>query len=445
MTNVRTRRLTLATSVVVGVLVVAACGSSTLPQSALPPVSPVPTSGSAADTVTTEIPTVFDVPGDEDIASGGDTGADTGSDADSGSLDGSAGASDGSDGSTGSDDDEQSGSGATDDAPIGLTAVGDWQDATANLFGLPSTCGNLSYISADAANGAVIAGVASNGLWRLNDTDGWDALGVAPGSAEINNRTSWIEYDPLVPERYWETGAYGQGVYRTDDGGVSFKQLGEIMNIDFISVDETDALRKTMLAGVHEKRIVYRSVDGGVTWFDIAGDLPPGVGYTAFPLVIDATTHVLGTYRGEDAGIFRSEDGGLTWTTIHEGAVSGPPLVVGDTIYWLRPQGSGIVVSKDGGATFTPAGGRIGGRPAMLVALPDGGLLAASEGTLAVSRDEGASWRPFGPALPYEPNGLAFSEARSAIYLWKFSCDFSGEGNPVPKGAIIRLDVTLDG
>jgi photosystem II stability/assembly factor-like uncharacterized protein len=282
-----------------------------------------------------------------------------------------------------------SGTGGGNEQPEATTAQrpgadGQWEDVTSNLVGLPSTCGNLSFVSAHPDDGRVIAGVAAQGLWQLDKaTTTWNALGTGPGSAEINNRTSSITYDPLDPQRFWESGTYAPGVFRTDDGGTTFMRLGAIEDIDYVSIDMTDVFRRTMLAGGHEERALYRSINGGAEWFDITATLPENIGFTAYPVVIDAQTHLLGTYRGDEPGIFRTVDGGFTWERVHQGAVIGIPLIVDETIYWLRDGGAGILVS-----------------------------------------------------------GVVFSPNPAAFYLWSFSCDFSGAGNPVAERSIMRLDAT---
>jgi len=424
MSSPRVRRLVLLASVTGLAVVTAGCGGSkALPVgqgSALPTVTAEP-----SETVSTEFPRVFDVAG-SDAVIGTDPGPDAGTD--TGDVTGT--------------DVEATTLGTDPVAGAAGAAAGEWTDITSNLVGLPSTCGNMSFVSARPDSNLVLAGVASNGLWSLNDDDTWQQLGTAPGSAQIKNRTSWVEYDPLEPLRFWESGAYGQGVFRTDDGGASFVQLGEIMHNDYVSVDKTDIFHQTLLAGGHEQRALYRSVDGGKMWFDISASLPPGIGFTSFPVVIDSLNHVLGTFRGDNPGIFRSADGGLTWTTVYDGAISGPPLVDGDTIYWLRGGGAGLVVSHDAGKTFERAAGRIGGKnPLTLTMLDDGRLITVGESSLLLSADEGATWTPFGPDFPYYPRGVAYSPERRSFYIWQFTCDFSGAGNPVQEGQVLRFEL----
>ncbi len=401
-------------SVLGGLLVVTACGSRELPPSSfdsLPPPQTAPDDfGSDADDPLTTDPASSTTP-----RSSRD-GIDTGGGADDAAV-------------------------ITEPQPLATAA--DWVDVTGNLAGLESTCGNVSYVSAHPATGLVMAGIAAQGLWALDEDDGgeWSSLGAGGGSDPIVNRTSWIEYDPLDEDRFWESGAYGEGAFRTDDGGETFERLGDLRHLDHVSVDLTDDDRSTLLAGGHETRAIHLSTDGGRTWDEISDPLPADVGFTAFPIVLDDSTFLVGTYRGSDAGIYRTTDRGETWEQVHDVPISGPPVVVDDTIYWLQSQGGGVAVSADGGEEFNALGVPTGGRPSTLRLLPDGRLLTHDASSLLLSDDGGESWQPFGPPLPFEPRGVTSSAARGALYVWQFTCNFGDEGNPVLPESIMELDL----
>jgi len=325
---------------------------------------------------------------------------------------------------------------------VSTTSVtGSWVDATANLTGLPSECGNLSLVSARPDKDVVIAGVAGQGLWASgNGSPTWTSLGRGAGSVSITNTPSAIVYDPSNPSSFWESGIYGGGLYQTVDGGITFKQLGDLTDSDFVSVDLSDPARRTLLSGMHERSNLFRSTDGGATWADLTSHLPTGIGYTAWPLVISQQLHLLGTTGTAASGVFRTTDGGSTWSRVYEGAVSGPALVAKSdgAIYWLLDQGNGIIRSTDKGLSWqTVIGpGQIAPGATSLLELPDGRL--ATFGTsVIVSANHGRTWQPVGPPLPYLPRGLVYAPFRGAFYIWHFDCN-AGE-NPVRSDAIMRL------
>ncbi|MEL6981808.1 MAG: hypothetical protein AAFO29_05235 [Actinomycetota bacterium] len=332
---------------------------------------------------------------------------------------------------------QTTGDGSTTEEEDEIVATGDWQDVTANLEGLSSSCGNVSFVSAHPETSEVMVNISTRGLFALSDeSDAWDVIG-----SSIDHRTQWVDYDPEDPDRFWVSGAYGTGVYRTLDGGSTFSQLGSIDHVDQISVDETDPDRQTILAGKHEETSLMLSTNGGSSWRDIAGNLPTDVGFTSAPL-IQGSVFFVGSYQGDAAGIYRSEDGGETWEQVYDGAVIGGPVATDDYIAWNLDGGAGgLAVSRDGGETFERSGSTPGGRSTTLVPIGDGRLATVSRNGIAVTNDVGDSWDFVGPQLDFQPVGVAYSPERSSYYVWTFTCNFGDEGNPVLPRSIMELSV----
>ncbi len=151
--------------------------------------------------------------------------------------------------------------------------------------------------------------------------------------------------------------ASGDGMYRSDDGGATWKHIGleDSRQISRILVDPSDA--RTVYVGVlghaygpSEERGVYKSTDGGEHWQRVL-DKGPDVGIadiamaTSQPQVLFAATwnahrSAWSTYaplEGPGNALYRSTDGGAHWT-----AISGHGLPEGA---WGR---TGIAVSADG-------------------------------------------------------------------------------------------------
>ena len=284
-------------------------------------------------------------------------------------------------------------SSCADAGRVPATPSGSWSNATSNLAGLGSECGNLSNLSSKPDEDLLIAGVAQQGLWgSTNGGASWSRLGMGSGSATITNRTSDITYDPAHPATFWESGIYnGVGVYRTTDDGTTLLAMGTVTHNDSISVDFTDPNRQTLLAGTHEQSgHLFRSANGGATWTDIGPMLPAGTGFATQALVIDAQTHLVGAYTysntGSGLGIFRTTNGGQAWTQVFTSPVQGHPLVMpGGTIYWSVGNSGGLVQSSDKGATWQMTVGKnvlVTGSP---VALPDGRIAALGSQAVMVS------------------------------------------------------------
>jgi hypothetical protein len=314
------------------------------------------------------------------------------------------------------------------------TTADAWTNVTANLAGMASECGNLTMVTANAGD-AVLAGVAGLGLWRLNPASGeWEQLGQGPGSDPISNRPSTVVFDPADPQVFWESGIYnGGGVFRTDDAGQTFRQLGEVTHVEAIGIDLTDPQRATMLVAIHEQAAISLSTDGGDTWDDISDALPAiELGDALAPVVLDANTFLLGT----TTSVLRSTDQGASWTTVADVGVTGRPVTLADgSMLWLAL--NGVIRSTDGGATWTVISATpLRGTP---VAAPDGAIAAASaDGTQVwASTDGGASWDPVGPRLSFTTPSIAYSSAQSAFFAVHSDC-----GDVVLDDAVAALPAT---
>ena len=367
--------------------------------------------------------------GDSSWAAGGENGGDSSRAGAAGSLAAGAAGKAGAAGSNGGSD-SAGGSGGAPPMP-----TGDWVNVTANLANMPSECGNTSGVFAKPDEDLLIAGVALKGLW--SSTDGgtsWKQLG---DSAAITNRISGMVFDPDHSERFWESGIYnGGGVYQTTDDGAHFSALGDVKHVDLVSVDFSDADRKTLVAGGHEQeKTLSLSTDGGAHWSPIGTGLPAGE-FCTLPLVIDAKTYVVGCYHfGSGTGIQRTTDSGATWTKVSsQGGASAPIRTSDGTIYSALGGNAGFVKSADAGKTWSAPMG-VNTIKGFFNELPDHRLAAVGTEGVVVSSDKGATFQPATSALPFDPSSMTYSPQRKAFYVSHFSC-----GNPplpVPSDAIM--------
>ena len=152
--------------------------------------------------------------------------------------------------------------------------------------------------------------------------------------------------------------------------------------------------------------VFARSDDGGISWRDLAVDLPSADirAFAADPKGGDLYTFVQG------AGLYRSGDGGDTWRAVlleSEATISSLAIPAGDpeTVFAFHTT-QGLVRSNDGGANFDV--GVRGGVPFQAVSDvkadlsdPDG-LYAIANGRFYRSADLGESWELVGQGLDDE-------------------------------------------
>jgi photosystem II stability/assembly factor-like uncharacterized protein len=186
-------------------------------------------------------------------------------------------------------------------------------------------------------------GAAGGGVWRTDDAgQTWEPLfqnesAASIGAIAIAPSNSKILYvgTGQVDTRY--DIASGRGVYRSDDAGRSWRNLGlaDTRAIGRILVDPKNPDVVLVAAfghifGPNRERGVYRSSDGGKSWqktlfvsentgaVDLAAD--PRDASIVYAAVWQARTYPWLSYFqpviGPESGIFKSLDGGKTWHRI---------------------------------------------------------------------------------------------------------------------------------
>src|SRR6266511_800784 len=182
--------------------------------------------------------------------------------------------------------------------------------------------------------------------------------------------------------------SYGNGMYRSSDGGKTWTAIGltDTRQIGKILVDPTDHNLVFVAAlghgyGPNPERGVFRSRDGGKTWKKILGkdddtgaiDLAfdPKDSKTILAVLWQTRRPPWNTYppsNGPGSGLYRSSDGGATWTrTSSDQRLWGRGWYFGgvtvdpnnpDTVYVCNVS---MYRSTDGGRTFIPIKGAPGG------------------------------------------------------------------------------------
>jgi photosystem II stability/assembly factor-like uncharacterized protein len=317
---------------------------------------------------------------------------------------------------------------------VTLTARADeWVNVVNNLGGDTWGAYGVTYLKAVPNSDRVIAGVSERGLWVTADNGKtWTAL----GEGEIKHRPGRIVFDPKDVETFWVAGCYGDAPHRTTDGGKTFTRLGKLAHADGVAVDFTDPKRQTLLLGLHEQsQSLQRSTDGGATWTKIGERLPPDSNHSTDPIVLDSKTFLINTAGWKPKatlGIYRTEDAGETWTQVSKLGPQGEPLVTSDgTIYWQRLWGGGLLKSTDQGKTWESLAKGVKSNP---LELPGKRLAGLADSQVMISADGGATWTKVGPPIPFKPNGITYSDKGKAFYAWKLSDD-----KKMDRASVVRL------
>lgn len=263
-----------------------------------------------------------------------------------------------------------------------------------------------------------------NGMYRSTDAGRtWSYLGLK-GVQQIGG----ISVDPKNPNRVFVAALghpYGpnpeRGVYRTIDGGATWKQVlykGVDVGATQVTIDPRNP--NVVYADLWEARQgpwengrwqgpgsgLYKSTDGGENWTQLKDGLPAyeqGLGRIGFAIAPSSTQTLYATVDSRDAsGLYRSNNGGSSWSRVNAerrlasrgddfAEVRVDPkdpetVYVADTSFYR---------STDGGKTFTCIKGSPGGDDYHRLWInPDNPdiLLSAADQGAAVSLNGGRTW-----------------------------------------------------
>ena len=239
------------------------------------------------------------------------------------------------------------------------------------------TSGRVVGFAVDPNNSArYFVAVASGGVWKtINNGTTWTPVFDREGSYSIGS----IALDPKNPLTVWVgTGennsqrsvSYGNGLYRSDDGGKTWKNVGlkTSEHIGRIAVDPKDSnvvyvAAQGPLWGPGGDRGLFKTTDNGKTWKNIL-NISENTGVT--DVVIDPQnpeTIYAASYQrrrhmwtlidgGPESAIYKSTDAGATWNKVRAGL---PTTEMGRIGLAVSPVDSNVVYAT------VEAGDRKGG------------------------------------------------------------------------------------
>ncbi|HEV2840829.1 MAG TPA: hypothetical protein VGW39_05845, partial [Chthoniobacterales bacterium] len=214
--------------------------------------------------------------------------------------------------------------------------------------------------------------VAPEGLYRRENNGSWTSLGPDQGAlfeSDLATMRFSINDPALVLLGGADFGVAGfEGtIWRTTDAGQTWTKVhefGDSQPVTDIEIVE-DGLDQVMIASHDDSSSdhagVLRSTDGGLTWLPSGSGLPTaflrGPRLCASPNDPQAF-YFSGWLSFASSGLFRTSDGGVTWvSTGWTGAARANDVACHPDVQLLfisLSDGSQVVRSTDGGATFLP-------------------------------------------------------------------------------------------
>jgi photosystem II stability/assembly factor-like uncharacterized protein len=207
-----------------------------------------------------------------------------------------------------------------------------------------------------------------------------------------------------------------RGVFRTTDGGRSWTKVlykDEQSGAIDVSFDPNDP--RIVYAALWQARRLpwnfssggpgsglYRSADGGVTWKQLSGSgLPAGILGRIHVSVSGADSRrIYAMIEAQEGGLYRSDDGGASWKRVSDdgrltqrawyfSTVLADPKQV-DTVY---AENTGLFRSTDGGKTFELLPARHGDHHGLWIDPTEPKrIIESSDGGASISFDHGKTW-----------------------------------------------------
>jgi photosystem II stability/assembly factor-like uncharacterized protein len=238
--------------------------------------------------------------------------------------------------------------------------------------------GRISDIKAlDNDFSTVLLAGASGGVWKsTNAGTTWEPIFDKYGAASIGD-TAFFQKDPNIiwvgtgEECARNSVAWGDGIYKSTDGGKTFTRMGleTTQTIGRIIAHPTDPNTVYVAAvghlwGYTGERGLFKTTDGGKTWQKLTNGLPDDGKTGAIDMVMDPSNpnilYVTFWQRlrqpwrfdsgGPNGGIFKTIDGGKTWKKLIKGLPAGDLGRIGVAISRTNPKVLQIILE----ASFQP-------------------------------------------------------------------------------------------
>lgn len=211
----------------------------------------------------------------------------------------------------------------------------------------------------------VLVASASGGVWKsVNAGTTWEPIFDRYGSASIGDVAVFQKNPDIIwvgtgEECSRNSVAWGDGIYKSVDGGKTFIRMGlettQVIGRVLTHPDDPDVVYAAAtgpLWGFTGDRGLFKTENGGETWIKLGGGLPNDGRTGAIDLVMHPENpdilyvgfwqRIRRPWRfdsgGPNGGIFRTEDGGKTWTKLKQGLPKGDLGRIGLAISRSNPE-----------------------------------------------------------------------------------------------------------
>ncbi len=210
-------------------------------------------------------------------------------------------------------------------------------------------------------------GESWRGVESLNDHPTRAVWQPAGGGLALHS----IIVDPADARRLYCAISAG-GVYRSDDGGESWRPMNRGVRADFLARDRPEAGQCVHKLHVHPARPerlyqqnhcgTYRSDDRGESWIEITPGLPSDFGYVlgldprdadVAYVIPEESSHMRAAVEGR-LRVYRTGDGGRSWEALGDGLPQRHAYVsvLREAMAWDAARPLGLYFGTSGGHVF---------------------------------------------------------------------------------------------
>jgi photosystem II stability/assembly factor-like uncharacterized protein len=297
---------------------------------------------------------------------------------------------------------------------------------------------------------------SSGGVWKTTNAgvtwrpifDGQTSYSIGCLALDPNDRfTLWVGTGENNSQR---SVGYGDGLYKSTDGGASFKKVGldnsEHIGKIVVHPENSDIVYVAAQGPLWKEggdRGLYKTTDGGKTWKNIL-NVSENTGVNevhldpANPQIVYASAYQRRRHQwvlidgGPESGIHKSIDGGQTWKRINKGLPGGDKGRIGMAVSPINPEvvyatveaagdSSGFYRSENRGESWKRMSDKVSSSPQYyqeIVACPHRFDRVYFLDTYnSVTEDGGKTFAPLGEANKHVDNHALVIDPRDADHL----------------------------
>ncbi len=239
---------------------------------------------------------------------------------------------------------------------------------------------NWSCSGSNGGSNAICSANLAKAIWQQTSGPEGGYIGV-------------VAIDPNNSQTIYAGIGNGGGVYKSNNGGISWNAVMTNAYVQSLTIDRNDS--QVIYAGGGTD--VYKSVNGGGSWITKSS----GLNYAYVQSLAIDPNNSRNVFAGTDGGMFKSTNSGDSWTVINSGLVytNVQTLAINSSnsnVIYAGTSEGGVFKSSDGGSSWSVTNNGLTGTNVQSLVINPGNsqiiYAGTSPGGVFKSTDSGSSW-----------------------------------------------------